>query len=276
MVFSRFGRQIFKLYETRPLLMNSVVGGTVYFAGEITVQLINASDMASIKDRTMKDAISEKMTSGVESLKAKFSILKSLDLKVAGELGALGAVENGIVMLSWYNLLAKYVGSGNSTAVVLFKCLLDQVFFATQQDGIFLGVCAINHTDQLPDAIRELHKNFLTTWINDCSLWPLVNFIGFAYVPLAFQPTYVSMIQFFWQIYVSSVASQSSSNEISTDKSNSTDLADESRILSAFSQIDKDNNGTLDLNELREAFKLINVTLSKNELNEMVVNIISK
>ena len=41
----------------------------------------------------------------------------------------------------------------------------------------------------------------------DCTLWPIVNFIGFSVVPMKLQPTYMSAVSLIWQIYVSSVAS---------------------------------------------------------------------
>jgi len=72
-MFSRFGRQIFKLYEARPLLMNSIIGGTVYVAGEYTVQT------------QQKDV-------------RFFNVENWLKL---GQLGALGAAENGLVMMNW-------------------------------------------------------------------------------------------------------------------------------------------------------------------------------
>ncbi len=72
-MFSRFGRQIFKLYETRPLVMNSVVGGVVYVAGEYSVQ-------TQTKDVRFFDT-------------ENWSKL--------GQLGALGATENGLVMMKW-------------------------------------------------------------------------------------------------------------------------------------------------------------------------------
>lgn len=299
MVFSRFGRQIFNLYNERPLLMNSIVGGTVYFGGEVVVEFLDANDKAKTKKAKihgdgdegggesqisrdpsdLKERLSvydSVVMTQVDRIAEKAKLLKTLDLKVCAELGTLGAIENGAVMLTWYNFLAKMVGSGNSTSTVLIKCLLDQIFFATQQDGIFLGICAINHSDELPEAIKELNSNFLTTWINDCSLWPLVNFVGFAYVPLAFQPTYVSMVQFFWQIYISSVASKSATKSGDSHvylEPSEIHLADDKAILSIFRQIDKDSSGFIDINELQEAFKLKNVTLSKNELHEMVLNI---
>lgn len=72
-MFSRFGRQIFHLYETHPIVMNSIVGGTVYVAGEYTVQT-QSKDVRFFKDDNWK--------------------------KLAN-IGALGAVENGVVMLTW-------------------------------------------------------------------------------------------------------------------------------------------------------------------------------
>lgn len=72
-MFSKFGRQIFKLYETRPLLMNSIVGGSVYVAGEYTVQ--------------------------TQSKDARFFTWENYSK--LGQLGALGAAENGLVMMKW-------------------------------------------------------------------------------------------------------------------------------------------------------------------------------
>ena len=93
-----------------------------------------------------------------------------------------------------------------STATVLIKCLLDQIFFATQQDLLFLGLCAYSQNDQLPMAVREVKKSFLKTWLMDCAMWPLVNFIGFSAIPLKLQPSYMAAVSLFWQVYISSVA----------------------------------------------------------------------
>jgi hypothetical protein len=69
----KFGRQIFSLYERRPLLMNSIVGCGVYIAGEYTIQ--------------------------TKSKDVRFFNWENW--KQLGELGALGALENGVVMLKW-------------------------------------------------------------------------------------------------------------------------------------------------------------------------------
>lgn len=114
-----------------------------------------------------------------------------------------------------YSLLSKYVGNGVGTPVVLLKCLLDQVFFATQQDLLFLGLCAYSDTEVLSEAIDEVKDTFLTTWIVDCSVWPVVNFVGFAFVPCVLQPTYMAGVSFFWQLYLSSAAAQEQGSTLS-------------------------------------------------------------
>ena len=38
-----------------------------------------------------------------------------------------------VFMTTWYNFLTRVVGGGVGTGIVLAKCALDQLFFATQQ-----------------------------------------------------------------------------------------------------------------------------------------------
>lgn len=107
-----------------------------------------------------------------------------------------------------YKLLNTVVGSGVTTRIVLIKCLLDQIFFATQQDFLFLILCAYNQLGDLPLALQDIKESFVTTWIMDCSLWPLVNFFGFAFIPYTLQPTYMACVSYFWQLYISNIAAK--------------------------------------------------------------------
>ena len=126
-----------------------------------------------------------------------------------------------------YKVLNNFVGSGVSTKIVLIKCILDQIFFATQQDFLFLALCAYNQVKDLPLAITDIQESFWTTWIMDCSLWPFVNFFGFAFVPYTLQPTYMACISYFWQLYISGIASKSSN-------------CDHEKLESVFNEIDLD------------------------------------
>ncbi|RYG94796.1 Mpv17/PMP22 family protein, partial [archaeon] len=233
MVFAgtrRFSHRLHALYEKRPLLMNSIVGGLVYVVGEMIVHLRNANNRIPVASNypsnvtqinvavTNKSEPSKPTMPTISYLNCvlernqSFLDMPSLDMidwhRVA-HIGALGVVENGVLMLLWYRLLATMVGTNVRTLTVIVKCILDQIFFASQQDAIFLGYCGYLHSNTWQAAYEEVKKQFITTWLNDCSLWPLVNFIGFAYVPTSLQPTYMSCVQLFWQIYISSVAAPS-------------------------------------------------------------------
>ena len=75
-MFSRarnFGRTIFTLYDRHPLLMNSAAGATVYTLGEIVVEIQQSESLS----------------------------ISALDLKRVSQIGALGSVENGLLMLLW-------------------------------------------------------------------------------------------------------------------------------------------------------------------------------
>jgi hypothetical protein len=83
------------------------------------------------------------------------------------------------------------------------KCALDQLFFASQGDVLFLALCAYHDSADVPEAIAEVKRNSLTTWINDCAVWPLVNLVGFAALPTSLLPSYMAAMQLFWQLSLS-------------------------------------------------------------------------
>ena len=163
----RFGRYIFSLYESHPIALNSIIGGTVYFAGELTAQVNQSSQQC-------KREFSES-TNNIADFNKKFKwYVKKIDWERARYLGFLGAVETGIFMLTWYRFLNKTFGSGISTKTVVIKSVCDQIFFATQQDLLFLAICAYQDSEKYPEAVAEVSRTFLPTWLMDCSLWPMV------------------------------------------------------------------------------------------------------
>eukprot|EP01031_Cornospumella_fuschlensis_P030014 gene30014-36250_t len=234
----RFSQRLHALYERRPLLMNSIVGGLVYVVGEIIVQLQNVDSRVSLTPNypsnvTQINIVATNKFENSKQNKPTIAYLNCvlerntriftldrfdlIDWHRVLHIGALGVVENGVLMLLWYRLLAKVVGNNVRTLTVIVKCILDQIFFASQQDAIFLGYCGYLHNNTWQAAFEEVKKQFITTWLNDCSLWPIVNFIGFAYVPTFLQPTYMSCVQLFWQIYISSVAAPNKLDEGARD-----------------------------------------------------------
>mmetsp|Transcript_11595 Transcript_11595/g.23422 ORF Transcript_11595/g.23422 Transcript_11595/m.23422 type:complete len:509 (-) Transcript_11595:42-1568(-) len=230
-MYSKFGRQFINLYEKRPLLMNSLVGGTVYMAGEYS---------AMTQEKDMR-------------------FFNEDDWTRLAQIGALGSAENGVIMVKWYSFLNKYIGNCVSTPVVLTKCLLDQIFYATQQDFMFLGLSAYIDADAWPEAVQEVKDTFLTTWIVDCALWPVVNFIGFAFIPYTIQPTYMAVISFFWQQYLSS-----------TGKSGT--KFTEKELETLFSVLDVHKTNYIDADELSAYFLQRDVYVSEEEIEQMILD----
>ena len=111
MVFRKFGRIIFKAYESYPITLNSLIGGTVYMSGEITVQINQNSNICN------QELLQKKVDSNNFIQKARWHINK-IDWERTRYLGALGAAENGIFMLTWYKFLNKVFGSGICTNTV--------------------------------------------------------------------------------------------------------------------------------------------------------------
>lgn len=252
MVFSRtrkFSGQLRQLYERRPLLMNSLIGGLVYTIGELIVELQSARQRLAQEERLEEPSARRRQASPHLAVNAKDALSPSCDdadelheIEVdngrrglgdtigyyyrnysgqvnwnrVASIGMLGVVQNGILMLTWYRFLSKAVGSATRTSIVLAKCVLDQIFFASQQDAVFLAYCGYLHSSTFETAWRIMTEQFVTTWINDCSLWPIVNFLGFAFVPTTLLPSFMSAVQLFWQIYISSMAAPKPTGDLST------------------------------------------------------------
>ena len=236
MAFRRFGRLIIDQYEKRPMMMNSIVGGGVYGCAEIIAELNNPGT--------------------------------KLDAKRISPIAALGALEVGGLMTVWYNILDRYIGTSVASSVVLAKCAADQLFFATQGDGLFLAMCAGLDSKDLPHAIREVKLNFVTTWLNDCAVWPLVNFIGFWQVPTKLVPTYMASMQLLWQLYLSMAQQKApprvedtapAQNTAPIKHRSSQDVKllpkDDTRLDQIFSEFDTDGSESIDAGELRSALE---------------------
>jgi hypothetical protein len=245
MSYRHFGRRpfvsrIFELYEKRPMLMNAVVGGGVYGSAEAIAELSNPN--------------------------------AKLDVKRIAPIAALGSLEVGGLMTVWYNMLDRFIGTSGASRIVLAKCAADQLFFATQGDGLFLALCASLDKEDLPHAIHEVKLNFLTTWLNDCAVWPLVNFIGFWRVPTTLIPTYMASMQLLWQLYLSMSQQKNAQVEASAPGAVPADFATvtSTQADQVFAEFDTDGSGEIDAGELRSALERLGIAASADDVKQMM------
>lgn len=168
-------------YALNPRLANACTGCVTFTLGDILAQKIQV--------RTEKDA-------------------QSLDYWRSLQVGALGLVMNGIFLHHWYNTLDKIVGSSMTSKFgVAMKVAADQFIYAPFAILTFFGFTSVREAGSVSSAKEEFKNkvqgNFTTTFLADCTLWPLSNFVNFRYVNLAYRPSFTAVVQLLWQTYLS-------------------------------------------------------------------------
>jgi protein Mpv17 len=135
---------------------------------------------------------------------------KEFSLKHSLQIGVLGTILNGPLMLGWYGVLDKVFGASMTChRTVFYKVAADQIVFAPMAIVAFFGYkCSLIHSDtQLITTSfqNQVYHQFWDTYLADCSLWPAANIVNFKYVSLVYRPSFTSMVQLLWQTYLSYV-----------------------------------------------------------------------
>ncbi len=53
------------------------------------------------------------------------------------------------------------------------------------------------------ETVAEVRAKFLPTYLVDCTMWPIAQFLGFFLVPNRYRPTYVSVLTLGWNVLLS-------------------------------------------------------------------------
>lgn len=128
------------------------------------------------------------------------------------QIGMLGLVMNGLFLTQWYNLLERVIGTSmHCKRAVLLKVIADQVIYGPFSIMAFFAVTAFVAHKEFHEMYEQftskMQDRFISTFIADCSLWPLANFVNFRLVPLVYRPTFTAVVQLGWQAYLSFVSS---------------------------------------------------------------------
>ena len=185
-------------YKSRPVLANSISGFVIFCSGDIISQYLPSAFAL------------QNGNAGIEAL-----ISQRIDWRRAIYFGGLGIGMNGITLTIWYKLLDKFVGSSMlSHKTVFAKMIADQIVYAPFSIVVYFWFasyleslqCAIRSGSVIDDCCDRLNKDLVSTWISDCMVWPPANFVNFRYVGLNYRPTFVGVVQVFWQSYLSYVS----------------------------------------------------------------------
>jgi protein Mpv17 len=109
--------------------------------------------------------------------------------------GALGVLTNGFLLPKWYNKLDFVFGpSMISKKVIVLKMLADQLVYSPFAITMFFGFNCLHSstkTELYVNFVSKMKSSFLSTYFADWSVWPMVNFVVFRYIPLQFRPLFI-------------------------------------------------------------------------------------
>ena len=147
-----------------------------------------------------------------------------IDIMRSFRTGCLGVFMNGVTLHYWYRALDRMFGvSMKSKKNVIMKCVADQLVYAPFSIIAFFSYAAGNKGGSVSDIktrfAEKFEESFIDTWIADCSVWPLINFISFSLIPIHIRPTFVGFAQIGWQTYMSYVGYRDTASFESPDLS---------------------------------------------------------
>jgi hypothetical protein len=173
--------QVHGVFERSPRLANAITGFATFSVGDFLVQ------------------------------RYELNSIEQVDFQRCLNLGTLGIVMNGYFLVSWYGILDRFIGrSMRCLQTVSMKVVADQVVFAPFTIGAFFGVSGLvrysNPTEVVNYFESKMKNNFWSTFIADCTIWPLMNVVNFKFIPLIYRPAFTAVVQLVWQSYLSAVA----------------------------------------------------------------------
>lgn len=174
-------------YRKFPLISNSISGFVIFGSGDILSQCVASKD--------------------------SHKSFRQVDFRRAFDTSLLGVFMNGLCLHGWYRILEHTIGTSMlNNKVVVLKCVADQFCYAPFSILVFFSFTGIR-TGGTSAEIKEniqskVNTSFISTWIADCTLWPLVNAANFSLIPLNYRPTFVGVAQLFWMTYLAFVGNK--------------------------------------------------------------------
>ncbi|KAK3187578.1 Protein required for ethanol metabolism [Lecanicillium sp. MT-2017a] len=160
----------------RPLLTQSITTAVLFATGDITAQQL------------------------VEK-----KGLEKHDLTRTGRMALYGGVVFGPAATTWFNFLARRVTFTNKRVETLGRVFVDQSVFAPTMIGVFLSSMA---TMEGASVKERLEKTWWPALRTNWMVWPFVQTINFAFLPLQYRVLFANIVSIGWNSYLSWVNSQ--------------------------------------------------------------------
>ncbi|XP_063979543.1 protein Mpv17 [Diachasmimorpha longicaudata] len=155
----------------------------------LRMQAIQAGALMALGDQIAQNFVEKRKFQDVDYIRtAKFY--------------AIGFCIGGPATYTWYGILDKYIGSKGGV-VAMKKVACDQLFFAPCFIGVLLSSVGFMQGNDINSIREKLREEYLEILRNNYKVWPMVQMVNFAFVPLQYQVLVVQSVAVLWNSYVS-------------------------------------------------------------------------
>ena len=172
-----------RLLKNRPILTNSVVAATLFASGDVIAQWISPDEIAF--DRVLRNAL-------------------------------YGGIIFGPIAARMYPYLAKHVHFPRKANVpasnfkdTTVRVVVDQIVWAPFGIALYMSCMGLMQSTPIDDIKKGLKQGWWSTVTANWTVWPLVQMVNFAFVPVEHRVIVVSIVGVFWNAYLSMKSNKS-------------------------------------------------------------------
>ncbi|KAJ3228581.1 Protein required for ethanol metabolism [Chytriomyces hyalinus] len=118
------------------------------------------------------------------------------------------ALYGGLIGCALVSVLAENCVVQERVESVLGRVALDQIVFAPAFIGLFISSTTLMSGQSLADVKARLNDGYREVVINNWKVWPAVQIVNFAFVPLLYRSLVVNTIATGWNTYLSLLTSR--------------------------------------------------------------------
>ncbi|KAJ6216022.1 hypothetical protein RDWZM_010522 [Blomia tropicalis] len=125
----------------------------------------------------------------------KYSFTRTIHMTMAG-------LTTGMVTHYWYIWLDRYLGVKRTPIVLAKKILADQILFSPVNLFVYfttLGICERSKWSHICDELKE--KGFENIYIAEWLIWPPMQLINFALLPLRYRILFDNIVSLGFDVY---------------------------------------------------------------------------